>query len=51
METAKANKLQLDDYLLHLLSVLHERAEQSKDFKIDDLLPWSEEMKSGLSAV
>lgn len=51
METAKANSLRLDDYLLHLLSVLPERAEQSKDMKIDDLLPWSEEMKSWFSAV
>lgn len=51
METAKANNLRLDDYLLHLLSVLPERAEQSKDFQIDDLLPWSEEMKSWFSAV
>ena len=31
METAKANSLRLDDYLLHLLSVLPERAEQRKD--------------------
>ena len=51
METAKANNLWLDDYLLHLLSVLPERAEQSKDFEIDDLLPWSEEMMSWFSAV
>ena len=51
METAKANSLRLDDYLLHLLSTLPERAEQSKDFEIDDLLPWSEEMKSWFSAV
>ena len=51
METAKANSLRLDDYLLHLLSVLPERAEQRKDFEIDDLLPWSEEMKSWFSAV
>ena len=51
METAKANNLRLDDYLLHLLSVLPERAEQRKDFEIDDLLPWSEEMKSWFSAV
>ena len=51
METAKANSLRLDDYLLHLLSVLPERAEQHKDFEIDDLLPWSEEMKSWFSAV
>ena len=51
METAKANNLRLDDYLLHLLSVLPERAEQRKDFGIDDLLPWSEEMRSWFSAV
>ena len=43
--------LRLDDYLLHLLSILPERAEQRKDFEMDDLLPWSEEMKSWFSAV
>ena len=51
METAKANNLWLDDYLLHLLSVLPERAERSKDFQVDDLLPWAEDMKSWFSAV
>ena len=51
METAKANTLRLDDYLLHLLSILPERAERNKDFEVDDLLPWSEEMKSWFSAV
>ena len=51
METAKANRLRLDDYLLHLLSILPERAERNKDFEVDDLLPWSEEMKSWFSAV
>ena len=51
METVKANSLRLDDYLLHLLSIMPERAEQNKDFEIDDLLPWSEEMKSWFSAV
>ena len=51
METAKANSLRLDDYLLHLLSILPQRAEQNKDFEMDDLLPWSEEMKSWFSAV
>ena len=51
METAKANNLRLDDYLLHLLSVMPERTEPGKDFEIDDLLPWSEEMKSWFSAV
>ena len=51
METAKANSLRLDDYLLHLLSILPERAERNKDFEVDDLLPWSEKMKSWFSAV
>ena len=51
METAKANSRRLDDYLLHLLSILPERAERNKDFEVDDLLPWSEEMKSWFSAV
>ena len=51
MKTAKANSLRLDDYLLHLLSILPERAERNKDFEVDDLLPWSEEMKSWFSAV
>ena len=51
METAKANNLRLDDYLLHLLSVMPERTEPGKDFEIDDLLPWSDEMRSWFSAV
>ena len=51
METAKANNLRLDDYLLHLLSVLPERTEQGKDFEIEDLLLLSEEMKSWFSVV
>ena len=37
--------------LLHLLSILPERAERNKEFEVDDLLPWSEEMKSWFSAV
>ena len=51
METAKANSLRLDDDLLHLLSISPERAERNKDFEVDDLLPWSEEMKSWFLAV
>ena len=31
--------------------LLPERAERNKDFEVDDLLPWSEEMKSWFSAV
>ena len=51
METAKANSPRLDDYLLHLLSTLPERTERNKDFEVDDLLPWLEEMKQWFSAV
>ncbi len=51
METAKANSLRPDDYLLHLFSVLPERAEQSKNFEIDDLLLWSNEMMSWFSVM
>ena len=40
-----------DDDLLHLLSILPERAERNKDSAIDDLLPWSEKMKSWFAAV
>ena len=43
------NSLRLDDYLLHMLSILSERAERNKGFEVDDLLPWSEEMKSWFS--
>ena len=45
------NYLRLYDYLLHLLGVLPEHAEQSNDFEIADLLPWSEDMKSWSSVV
>lgn len=48
---AKASSLRLSDYLLHLLSILPEYTERRKDFEADDLLPWSEEMKSWFSAV
>ena len=51
MKTARATNLRLDNHLMHLLSILHERVEQRKDFAMDDLLPWSEEMKSCFSAV
>ena len=37
--------------MVPVLSILPERAERNKDFEVDDLLPWSEEMKSWFSAV
>ena len=33
-----------------VLGILPERAEWNKDIEVDDLLPWSEEMKSWFSA-
>ncbi len=40
METAKANGLRLEDYILHLLSILPEHFEADPNADIDDLLPW-----------
>lgn len=45
METAKANGLNLEKYLLHLLTVLPERFSNSVAPCIDDLLPWAVEMR------
>ena len=45
METAKANGLRLEDYILHLLSILPERFEADPNADVDDLLPWSDGMK------
>ena len=49
METAKANGLRLEDYILHLLSVLPERFESDPDADIDVLLPWSDGMKANFA--
>ena len=45
METAKANGLRLEDYILYLLSILPERFEADPNADVDDLLPWSDGMK------
>ena len=44
METAKANALNLEGYILHLLTVLPERFAK-ENLEIDDLLPWADSMK------
>lgn len=44
METAKANGLRLEDYILYLLSTLPERFEDDPNVSIDDLLLWSDGM-------
>ena len=45
LETAKANDLNPETYLNHLLTVLPERFSQNAKAAIDDLLPWSEDMR------
>lgn len=45
METAKVNALNLDDYLLHQLTVLPDRFAANADAAMDDLLPWAEGMR------
>ena len=51
METAKANGLNVENYLLHLLTVLPERFAENKSPQLDDLLPWSLEMKEAFSLI
>ena len=46
METAKANGLNAEKYLLHVLSVLPERFANNPAADIHDLLPWAVEMKN-----
>jgi len=45
LETAKSNKLNPEHYLNHLLTVLPDRYAKVPDSAIDDLLPWSEDMR------
>ena len=45
LETAKANDLNPEIYLNHILTVLPERFSQNAKAAIDDLLPWSEDMR------
>ena len=46
METAKANGLRLEDYILHLLSTLPECFDADPDADIDDLPPWNDAVKA-----
>ena len=41
METAKANGLNPEKYISHLLTVLPERFAHDSKAQIDDLLPWA----------
>ena len=49
METAKANGLNVETYVQHLLLVLPERFAASKAPNLNNLLPWSPEMKEAFS--
>ena len=44
LETAKANGLNPEAYLNHLLSVLPERFAADPQAAVDDLMPWNEEI-------
>ena len=45
METAKANDLNPEKYISHLLTVLPERFAHDPKAQIDDLLPWADELR------
>ena len=45
LETAKANGLNPEAYLNHLLTVLPERFAADPQMPIDDLMPWNQEMQ------
>ena len=45
LETAKANGLNPEAWLNHILSVLPNRLAQNPDAAIDDLLPWADVMQ------
>ena len=50
LKTAKANGLNPEAYLNHLLVVLPERFAGDSQVKVDDLIPWSKEMMSRFRA-
>ena len=45
LETAKANGLNPEAYLNHLLTVLPERFASGPQVNIDELMPWAEEIQ------
>ena len=46
LETAKANRLNPESYLNHLLDVLPQRFTDEPQAMLDDLMPWSEKSQS-----
>lgn len=49
IETAKANGLNVERFLLHILNILPDRFAAYSDACIRDLLPWSDHMKTQFS--
>lgn len=49
LETAKANGLNPEAWLNHILTILPDRLAQTPDAAVDDLLPWAEDMKKQFS--
>ncbi len=45
LETAKANGLNQEKYLMHIFSVLPDRFAKNPKADIEDLLPWNDEIK------
>jgi hypothetical protein len=46
LETAKANGLNPETYLNHLLDILPERFANDSQAQVNDLMPWGEEIRS-----
>lgn len=44
VETAKANKLKIYEYLKHLLTEIQKHMNDTGQTFLDDLLPWSESL-------
>jgi len=49
IETAKANELNIERYLMHILSILPDRFVRDQEAAVDDLLPWHSEIKARFS--
>ena len=50
LETAKANKVNPEAYLTHLLTVLPQRFAKDPNAAIDDLMPWNKEIQNNFKA-
>ena len=50
LETAKANKVNPEAYLIHLLTVLPQRFAKDPNAAIDDLMPWTNEIRNKFRA-